>query len=407
MKQTALKLVGDKPLVLRKLKPASVNDAALKFHPLAEPWPLIKGRPFEALVADITNKGLQQPIVLYEKKILDGRNRWRACQQAGIPIRTTEYVGDDPFGYVISSNRRRELSDSQRAMVAAKLANITGRGRPATNSSIELFSQEQAAAIEGVSLATVKRAIVVLNSGDLELIDAVEQGEIKVSAAEARIATQRRRDEIAAQAKDIPEGTERYRLVEGSVTGLLDEPAASVDLVITDPPYPQEFLPLYGDLARGAAHVLKPGGLLLCMSGQSWLPQIFAQMDGPLEYLWTLSYLTPGGQATQVFPRKVNTFWKPILVYCQGAYAGDWYGDVTKSDVNDNDKEHHHWGQSASGMRDLMKRFVLPGHVVLDPFLGGGTTAVVALEMGASFIGFDINPEALLTTRARLSDAPI
>jgi hypothetical protein len=43
--------------------------------------------------------------------------------------------------------------------------------------------------------------------------------------------------------------------------------------------------------------------------------------DGPLEYLWTMAYLTPGGQATQVFPRKVNTFWKPILIYCKGAYG--------------------------------------------------------------------------------------
>jgi hypothetical protein len=67
-------------------------------------------------------------------------------------------------------------SDSQRAMVAAKLANIEGRGRP-KNSSIELFSQEQAADIEHVSRRTVQRAVIVLESGDVELIEAVEQGD--------------------------------------------------------------------------------------------------------------------------------------------------------------------------------------------------------------------------------------
>ena len=75
---------------------------------------------------------------------------------------------------------RRHLNGSQRAMVAAKLANRQRGGQP-LNSSIELFTQEQAAAIEEVSVATLKRAVMVLDSGDAELIDAVEQGEIAVS----------------------------------------------------------------------------------------------------------------------------------------------------------------------------------------------------------------------------------
>lgn len=77
---------------------------------------------------------------------------------------------------------------------------------------------------------------------------------------------------------------------------------------------------------------------------------------------------------------------------------------MVRSDVNDNDKEHHHWGQSVSGMRDLMQRFVRPADIVCDPFLGGGTTAVVALELGADFLGFDVDPAALLATRARFAD---
>jgi DNA methylase len=218
--------------------------------------------------------------------------------------------------------------------------------------------------------------------------------------------TNRRKAAVAARALATPEVTERYRLVEASVTALLDEPAGSLDLIVTDPPYPQEYLPVFGQLALSAAHVLSPGGLLICMHGQAWIPQVLVELDSAgLNYLWQLCYLTPGGQATQVFPRKANTFWKPVTVFCQGEYLGDWFGDVAQSDVNDNDKEHHHWGQSLSGMRDLMRRFVRPGHRVCDPFLGGGTTAVVAFELGASFLGFDINPEALITTRARLAEA--
>lgn len=207
---------------------------------------------------------------------------------------------------------------------------------------------------------------------------------------------ERRRTE--ARLRAVPATGERYRLIEASVTALMDEPAGSIDIIVTDPPYPVEHLPLFGDLARGAAHVLKPGGLLLCMSGQSWVPRVYAELSSAgLSYVWTLNYLTPA-ENVQVFPRRVLTSWKPILMYCQGEYQGEWYSDLVRPEADD--KEHHYWGQAVSGFRDLMERFLLPGQTVCDPFLGGGTTAVVALELGASFIGFDVDPLALLTTRA-------
>ncbi len=70
-----------------------------------------------------------------------------------------------------------------------------------------------------------------------------------------------------------------------------DIEADSVDFIITDPPYPKEFLPLYGDLAKFGARVLKPGGLLIVMCGQSWLPQIMWDMSAEIDYLWTVTYL--------------------------------------------------------------------------------------------------------------------
>ncbi len=50
----------------------------LQSHPIADAFPLIGGTEFDALVADIKANGVHEPIVLYEGKILDGRNRYRA-----------------------------------------------------------------------------------------------------------------------------------------------------------------------------------------------------------------------------------------------------------------------------------------------------------------------------------------
>src|SRR6476620_1526288 len=53
------------------------------FHPLANLFPLMEGREFEELVADIKANGLHGCTVVLDDQILDGRNRYRACIAAG------------------------------------------------------------------------------------------------------------------------------------------------------------------------------------------------------------------------------------------------------------------------------------------------------------------------------------
>ena len=101
----------------------------MKPHPLCKIFPELKGADFAALVADIKANGLQNPIIVYEHKILDGRNRYNACVSCGIEPQFEDYTGDDPMAFVISQNlNRRHLTDDQRAAIAAELATQKGLG---------------------------------------------------------------------------------------------------------------------------------------------------------------------------------------------------------------------------------------------------------------------------------------
>jgi hypothetical protein len=106
----------------------AVAPKSLRFHPLADLFPLMEGAEFDALVADIKKNGLHYPIFLYEGKILDGRNRYRACLEAGFEPATRNgdsWIGD-PAGFVISRNiHRRHLTAKQKRELIGKLLKAT------------------------------------------------------------------------------------------------------------------------------------------------------------------------------------------------------------------------------------------------------------------------------------------
>ncbi len=55
----------------------------------------------------------------------------------------------------------------------------------------------------------------------------------------------------------------------------------------------------------------------------------------------------------------------------------------------------------------FIKLFTQPGDIVLDPFIGSGTTAVSAIQLGRNYVGVDINPEYIELTRARVAETQI
>ncbi len=182
----------------------------LPFHPLADLFPLLEGTEFEELVADVHANGVREPVWIYQRQVLDGRNRWLAAQAAGVECPTRTYDGDDPVGFVVSLNlKRRHLSESQRAMVAAKLATL----RSGDNQYSEGLPIGRSSELLNVSVRTVARARDIREGGAPELVRAVEAGVISVSAA-ADIATQsldQQREIVARGEREILNAAKEIR----------------------------------------------------------------------------------------------------------------------------------------------------------------------------------------------------
>jgi hypothetical protein len=212
-----------------------------------------------------------------------------------------------------------------------------------------------------------------------------------------REAEQRRIEEARREAEAQPVPT-TVDIRHGDFREVLAD-LSDVDAVITDPPYPGEFLPLLGDLAAWADKVLKPDGILAVLMGQTHLPEVYRLLEGHRPYRWTACYLTPGaGYASMA--RRLQSNWKPLIIYG----GGPRFADIIRSGASDADaKNNHKWGQDYSAFHTIVERLTSRGQTVVDPFMGAGTTLLAAHALGRHAIGCDIDPIHVAKTRERLA----
>jgi N6-adenosine-specific RNA methylase IME4 len=167
-----------------------------EFHELANVFPILPDNEIERLAADIEANGQRHAITLYQGKILDGRNRYKACELIGVEPRYTEYTGDDPIAYIISENiARRHLDESQRAACAAILANIVNGGDRKSNQfanlQTEKVTQPEAAILLNVSPRLVASAVKIKNERP-DLFTSVQSGDMTINYAEREIKESKR-----------------------------------------------------------------------------------------------------------------------------------------------------------------------------------------------------------------------
>lgn len=176
-------------------------------HPAAELFPMMSDDELQLLAADIKANGLQQPVVMFGARLLDGRNRWRACEIAGVEPRAKDWNGKDAVAYVRSLNLfRRHLTAAQRAALAVKAEPVyaeaaaekqkeegrkAGRGKKKPSGGNRPKDSgralSQAAKETGASLDSAKTMKQVAKAAP-EVVELVQRGQVETVADAKRVA---------------------------------------------------------------------------------------------------------------------------------------------------------------------------------------------------------------------------
>lgn len=408
----------------------------LKPHPISVE--LYGDNDIADIKESIDKLGILVPLTITDKNIvISGHRRWRCAIELGIasvPIEVKTFADElAEKKAILDYNKQREKTVIQKINEGELLKEIfteeAKRNRESTSKYAPRNDKGQLQPVRMVSSEPVNTMKIVgeriglsedkyrkvqkiwnkSKEGDKQsqqLMKEIDAGEKTIGGAfkelqsyEVERQLKQTRSELAKAGETIPQ-SERWHVEVADINTFNTN--VKFDYIITDPPYPKEFLPLYEVLAERANDWLKPTGLLIAMCGQSYLDQIYEILSKHLKYYWTAAYLTPK-QPTPLRQRQVNSTWKPILIYSPNDdYKGKIFGDVYISDKPE--KDNHEWGQSVSGMLSIISQICLPGQTIFDPFLGSGSTGVAALQHGCLFHGIDVDEQNVNISKKRLAE---
>lgn len=444
------------------------GEGHVRTHPAADLFPLLPDVGLRALAEDIKANGQHEPIVLFEGAILDGRNRWRACEIAGVKPKTVEWFGGNPWDFVWSLNaERRHLEPGQKVAIRLKFlrasegwkadqeekkkrAEEARRGALRGNQNAapsaarvsrhtdDAVSTDTASSVSPstrtpaktaprpepnreraevakaarVSPATAARAIE-LEKKDPALFEKVVAGETTLGKALATVKHEEARARVAAQAKAAPvRAIVRKRAASDFLAAL--EPA-SIDLLLTDPPYMTDVEDIGAFAASwvplALSRVKDSGRAYICTGAyplelQAYLAVLLAESRLNLANLLVWTYRNTLGPSPKL-DYKLN--WQAIF-YLRGKDAPPLdcpvmleqfsVQDINAPDGRQGDR-YHAWQKPDELADRLVRHSSQAGQLVVDPFAGTGTFLLAAARIGRRAIGCDISEESLRIAEER------
>jgi 16S rRNA G966 N2-methylase RsmD len=387
--------------------------------------PALLPEEYELLRSSIIAEGCRDAILVWNGMIVDGHNRYRICTECGIEYETKEMAFDnrqDAILWILRNQLgRRNINAWQRSQIALKMEPmIAEKAKQQQLSTLKqnttvlptltkrtdpIDTRSEIATIANVSTGTMAKVKKIINTATPETIQKLNAGEITINQAYKDVKREERKADIEKQRdlmQEIGQTKESdidFRL--GDFFTVLDDiPDGTLDCIITDPPYPREYLPQWLRLAEFAAKKLKPGGFCIAYSGQMYLPDVMSFMGEHLDYYWTFAVYHEGN--TQIV-NGVNLMcrWKPVLIFQNGkSKLKNTFQDYFISESRE--KDGHDWQQSLSGVNYLVEMFTEVNDLICDPFAGSGTTIKSAQAKCRRIIAAEIDERTYNIAKAGL-----
>lgn len=369
------------------------------------------------LTGDIKANGLLDPIIIYQKQILDGRHRFKAATRAHARLRFEQFSGDDAaaLALVISKNmKRRDLTTEDRLFAAESIQKHEavlakerqGRpGQPRSGKNATTYrgrARDKAAKATGVSARYVQW-LKRLKIDAPDLYRAVKKKKTTIAKAikAFNIKERKKREAEEASASQKQTGKTASVMLGDCLEVLKGIP--KIDLLIADPPYFTD-----GDFTAHISACLKK----VKPTGQAY---VFASGD-PKEVAAYLAMHSGNMNLTQILiwnynntgqrqPKERYTSNYQIILYYRGPRASnlnrpadgkEQYAcqTINAPDARVGDR-HHQWQKPSELIRRLIKNSSTDRDFIFDPFVGSGTTAIVAAGLGRNVLGCDIDPKAI------------
>jgi 16S rRNA G966 N2-methylase RsmD len=387
--------------------------------------PPLSKEEYNQLQTNCLNEGIREAILTWNGFIIDGHNRYEIAKRWDLDFETESKSFKDELAVKIwmayNQLGRRNLQDFVKGELMKTIEELE---RQKGKENIIEAQKER----HGVTLSTIDkdrkhdtRKIVAEKLGwstgkkaQFDVVVKKAPEEVKEKLRTGEVSINQVYQEIKKEEKQQIKTDERHRLAEIGKTKKIDIdfrlgdfeevfkdiPDGSIDCIITDPPYPYEFIDVWSKLSRVAKRVLKPNGYCIAYSGQMYLPEVMQRMSENLDYYWTFAVYHEG-QTQIVNGINLMCRWKPVLIFQNGKKKiENTFQDYFISESRE--KNGHDWQQSKSGVGYLIEMFTKEGDTILEPFAGSGTTIICAKEKNRNIIAAELDEKTYNIAKALL-----
>jgi 16S rRNA G966 N2-methylase RsmD len=385
--------------------------------------PALSVEEFKQLEENCLAEGIRDAIITWHGYIIDGHNRYEIATKHELQYESIEksFDSEDDVKEWMIHNQfgRRNLSNYQRSVLALELESVFSERAKEKQKLSEGKGIQKSEDLKQSEVVTIKEVAKVANvSHDtiakVKVIQATATPEVKAKLSTGEVSINQVYQDIKKEEKQQIKTDERERLAKigknkkieidfrlGDFEEVFaDLPDGSIDCIITDPPYPYEFIEVWTKLSRFAKRVLKPNGYCIAYSGQMYLPDVIKRMNEHLDYYWTFAVYHEG-QTQIVNGINLMCRWKPVLIFQNGKKKiENTFQDYFISEQRE--KNGHDWQQSKSGVGYLIEMFTKEGDTIFEPFAGSGTTIIAARDKNRNILSAEIDEKTYNIAKALL-----